>query len=343
MRTVRAPDRERRVPLAVAAGGGRWRWPLAVAAGGGRWPGRWRWPLARAQTGRRTGAGRAAPRWPGTEVAPPGLDAPPPPTPPPPPVAITDLLGRVPFPTPERPGPDAGRAGRTFEIELPRAGRIGPPLPHRPPAAPSRGAAEPLADPPGDTDGEPRTRPAEPPAAPGRPPLSSRAVALTGGLTLLSLALAVALGAASGDAHPAPAVGPAVASLGPPARPMSAFSQAPPSADPVPIPVDLLTRLEEADRKPLDVELGRLLDAVQYGFGTRSAQLEPTLRSYAYRTSSRLAWTPDTFRVAVTAPDPALAAARGARLARLFEDATATGQLQVGTGAGAHALTLVSE
>ena len=115
------------------------------------------------------------------------------------------------------------------------------------------------------------------------------------------------------------------------------------TAEPTAIPVELLTRLEEASDEALYVELARLLEAMQFGFGRRSAQLEPTLRSYVYRMGSRFEWNPDTFRVAVTAPDPALATTRAALLERLFEDAVAAGRLDVGTGVGPHALTLVTE
>ena len=58
-------------------------------------------------------------------------------------------------------------------------------------------------------------------------------------------------------------------------------------ADPSPIPVDLLTRLESAGDSSLETELGFLLDAIQHGFGRNSARLEPTLRSYVFRMTSR--------------------------------------------------------
>lgn len=114
-------------------------------------------------------------------------------------------------------------------------------------------------------------------------------------------------------------------------------------AEPTPIPIDLLTRLESASDSPLETELGYLLDAIQHGFGRNSARLEPTLRSYVYRMTSRFVWNPDSFRVAVTAPNPDLATARGELLKRLFEDAVTTGRLEIGTGTGPNALMVIPE
>ncbi|WP_420457353.1 hypothetical protein [Rubrivirga sp.] len=272
---------------------------------------------------------------------------------------ITDLLDSVPFslgapaPEPSEPAPTADRVGAS----------------ERPGRPSGDGASEPTGERPGlrivtldtlnalDLEGPPAPPSPEPPAATvaglgerppttSRPPLPSWAVAATGGLALLSIALIAALAVAltgSTDAV-APSADPAAT------RPAPADAATPPApspasfpADPSPIPVDLLTRLEEASNEPLDVELSRLLDAIQHGFGRRSAQLEPTLRSYVYRMGSRFEWNPDTFRVAATAPDPALAAARAALLERLFEDAVAAGRLDVGTGVGPDALTLVTE
>ena len=262
---------------------------------------------------------------------------------------ITELLDRVPF-SPgaraPRPEPDGvPEAERTFEIELPSSDEID--------------GAIPIPDRPVPADDLPEPPPAAPPrrrAVPtARPPMPSWGIALVGGLSLVSLALAAALAVAVAEpdrieAAPPPAdtSAPAATSVGPstpaelPAAPPPLPSASFP-ADPAPIPVDLLTRLEEASDEPLDVELSRLLDAIQHGFGQRSAQLEPTLRSYVYRMASRFEWNPDSFRVAVTAPEPDLAAARAALLKRLFEDAVAAGRLEVGTGAGPHALTLVTE
>ena len=169
-----------------------------------------------------------------------------------------------------------------------------------------------------------------------------------GGLSLLCLLLGASLAAvlwtsaplAEAAAEPAPsAAGPAA----PPAEVALVNQTVDPAtfpADPEPIPVDLLTRLEAASESTLDVELGRLLDAVQHGFGDRSARLEPTLQSYVYRMGSRFEWNPDSFRISVTAPDPTLAAARATLIAGLFEDAVAAGRLQIRTGSGPHALTV---
>lgn len=276
---------------------------------------------------------------------------------------ITDLLDRVPF-SPRAPRAEADapvadapevEAPRPFEIELPPVDRIDGaiPLPDRP-----LGAIAPDAD-DDDTEADAPEPPAppHPPARASLPPLPSWGIALVGGLSLVCLALTAALAIAVTDrprveAAPAPAdtaeaPTPDADAPAPPAdsdaAPEPTASPADFSADPAPIPVDLLTRLEKASDEPLDVELSRLLDAIQHGFGRRSAQLEPTLRSYVYRMASRFEWNPDSFRVAVTAPDPDLAAARAALLERLFEDAVAAGRLDVGTGVGPHALTLVSE
>ena len=252
-------------------------------------------------------------------------------------MAITDLLDRIPFPTRSGAPPAAAPPARPFSVELPPAEPAG-----------TRLGAAPLAEASGGTPDVPAMpapeRSASAPASEAsaalgaRPPMPSYAVAVVGGLTLLSLALAVALAMAAAGPEPAAAATPAAPPAAAPSRPAAVFS-----AEPAPIPIDLLTRLEDAGEEPLGVELTRLLDAVQHGFGQRSVQLDPTLRSYVYRMSSRFEWTPDTFRVAVTAPDPDLATARGVLLERLFSGATATGRLQVGTGVGPHALTLVTE
>ena len=265
-------------------------------------------------------------------------------------MAITDLLDRVPFPPRERPERAAAAPRRPFEIELPIIERVGIPLPDDPPAvtgAPVGASSVPT----GETAGASGPAPAQPPEAPARasavrPPMPSYAFLVIGGLTLLSLALAAALALSDGAPRPASEAGtaPAAVSTAPATvRPTSARPRASFLADPTPIPVDLLTRLEDASAEPLDVELGRLLDAVGHGFGSRSAQLEPTLRSYVYRVSGRLERSPDTFRVAATAPEPALASARADLLKQIFRGATASGRLQVGAGVGPHALTLVSE
>lgn len=211
-----------------------------------------------------------------------------------------------------------------------------------PAAAPSRAASGEAAPPPSWPEVA-----AEAPAP--RVPLPSYAVPIIGGLMVGCVALLVALAVAV--VSPAPAAPPAlteVAAAPPsapePPRPVADVRPTPASfpAMPLPIPIDFLTRLEEASDQPLDVELARLFDAVQFGFGARSARLEPTLRSYVFRASSRLEWSPDTFRVQVAAPSADLAAARAALLTHLFQEAAASGRLVIGPTVGPHGLTLVS-
>ena len=227
-------------------------------------------------------------------------------------------------------------------MELPEIERVGIDLPP--------GVDLPHSDEP-DSEPAAGVEPPSPRSPSPRPPLSSTAIAAIGALLVLCLALATALWVTAQNGAPAAqAAPPAQAEPNAPSEPAAAPARPDPArldaaftAEPSPIPVDLLTRLEAASEEPLDVELSHLLDAVQHGFGQRSTQLEPTLRSYVYRMSSRFEWNPDSFRVAVTAPDADLAAARGATLERLFDDAVASGRLRVGTGVGPHALTLVTE
>ena len=173
-----------------------------------------------------------------------------------------------------------------------------------------------------------------------RPPLPSHAIAIISGLSILCLALAAAL-VASLDARPADddlAATVQVSDAEPaPEAPAQAFV-----SEARTIPTSLLTRLEAATDAPLESELRILLEAVQIGFGDSSVQLEPTLRTYAYRTSSRFVWEPDSFTVTVQAPDPELAAARASTLSRLFETALDEGRLQFETATGPHALSLAS-
>lgn len=189
---------------------------------------------------------------------------------------------------------------------------------------------------------------------PARPALPSYAVVIIGGLALACLALCVALVTALTSPEPTPppivtATPEAIAAPGTTPEPTPAGqtgASATPAdfpAPPAPIPVDLITALEAASSEPLEVELSRLLEAIQHGFGGQSARLEPTLRSYVYRMAARFEWNPNTFRVAATAPDARLAEARKALLESLFEEAVGTGRLAVGTGTGPHALTLVTE
>lgn len=226
---------------------------------------------------------------------------------------ITDLLSKIPFSPGRRPegAPPAGGPQRTFNLELP-AGRSGPAVA----AAPAAAAATYVT-----------------------PPLPSYGVATIGGLSLLCLALATALGVALSTptgAAPTPAASaPTEASE---AAPAASFT-----AEPRPIPVDLITQLEASTDHPMEVELSSLLGAIQYGFGAESARLEPTLHSYADRMVARFAWTPVDLRVDVTAPTPDLAEARADLLRRLFAKAVADGRLRVNSGTGPHALTLVSE
>ena len=114
-------------------------------------------------------------------------------------------------------------------------------------------------------------------------------------------------------------------------------------AEPRPVPQGVITDIEAASGEPLPVELGRLLSGIQEGFGAESVQLAPELRAYVFRMASRFDWNPDTFRVAVTAPSAELAEARATTLRRLFESATGSRRLQIRSGAGPHALTLVSD
>ena len=276
-------------------------------------------------------------------------------------VAITELLDRIPFspPRPQRERPEASEPPRAFDLELPTVERVGPDEPEVPSVDPydlDEGASM-AAEPAPEPDAEPAEGPSEPTSWSVRA-LPSWAAAVIGGLSLLSLALAVTLAAVLLEDAPVEAVPVAEPDAGleaPPAEAAEADvaetsdeaplepATAPSSfaAEPSPIPVELLTRLEEASDQPLEVELTRLLDATQHGFGRRSARLEPTLRSYVYRMASRFEWNPATFRVAVTAPDPDLAAARGALLEQLFAEAVEAGRLDIGTGVGPHGLTLV--
>lgn len=173
---------------------------------------------------------------------------------------------------------------------------------------------------------------------------------------LLLLAAAVASVAPSPEAHAVDARSPSTATvsggaIAPPDTDLDAPGRGSPAAqipalfpaEPRPVPQDLITSLEAASGEPLPVELGRLLSAIQEGFGVQSVQLAPELRPYAFRMASRFDWNPDTFRVAVTAPTADLAEARAATLRRLFESAVGAERLQVRSGAGPHALTLVSD
>ena len=114
-------------------------------------------------------------------------------------------------------------------------------------------------------------------------------------------------------------------------------------AEPDPIPTATITRLEDAGEEPLETEMAHLLDAIQLGFGEGSAQIAPSLRPYLFRIAGRLSVRTETFRIAATAPEPALARARAATLRRLLDVAGVTdSRLSIAAGEGPHALTLVS-
>ena len=205
-----------------------------------------------------------------------------------------------------------------------------------------------------------------PTASPATPrgrelPLSaSQSVLLVLGLTLTSLLLLAAAVVASDDTPPPdpppPTASPSTVALpagsaegdladDTPDTERTASRQIPAlyPAEPRPVPQEVITDIEAASGEPLPVELGRLLSGIQEGFGAESVQLAPELRAYVFRMASRFDWNPDTFRVAVTAPSAELAEARAATLRRLFESATGSERLQIRSGAGPHALTLVSD
>ena len=205
-----------------------------------------------------------------------------------------------------------------------------------------------------------------PTASPATPrgrelPLSaSQSVLLVLGLTLTSLLLLAAAVVASDDTPPPdpppPTASPSTVALpagsaegdladDTPDTERTASRQIPAlyPAEPRPVPQEVITDIEAASGEPLPVELGRLLSGIQEGFGAESVQLAPELRAYVFRMASRFDWNPDTFRVAVTAPSAELAEARATTLRRLFESATGSRRLQIRSGAGPHALTLVSD
>lgn len=203
------------------------------------------------------------------------------------------------------------------------------------------------------------------------PPLPSAAVLAIAGLALTCLALVAALVLSSADRPveyqsavavpgiPATATPPDAESAAAAAPEASGESDAPaPSrtqtvavdsllaafpAEPRPIPTGVITRIEAAETEPVAIELGHLLDAIQTGFGTQSAQLEPTLRPYVFRIAGRLSVRAEPLRIAATAPDGALAQARAATLRRLFDLAGVSTGLSIGAGTGPHALSIVSD
>ncbi len=111
-------------------------------------------------------------------------------------------------------------------------------------------------------------------------------------------------------------------------------------AESFPIPASVITALERAAEEPLDVELYRLLDAIQQGFGESSIQIAPTLRPYAYRLAGRMNIRPGAYRVRVAAPSEELAIARAEVLGRLFESAgVVSSRLTFVPRTGIHSLT----
>ena len=175
----------------------------------------------------------------------------------------------------------------------------------------------------------------------GRAPLPSYAILIIGFLTLLCLALAAALVVAVSE-QPAPDDLGTVVEVSAPAEPVDEAPAPSFGAEAGVVPTDLITRLEAASDGPIQTEMKLLLDAIQIGFGEQSVQLDPSLRTYAYRTSSRFIWEPDTFTVTVQAPTQDLAEARAATLSRLFETAIDAGRLSIAPAVGQHSLSLAS-
>ena len=168
-------------------------------------------------------------------------------------------------------------------------------------------------------------------------------MAALGGMTVLSLGLLAALVLAATDtpeaAQAAPAPTPSAQTPTPEADPGALFP-----AEPSPLPAETLTELESAGTAEVESEFDVFLRAVQMGFGDASVQLEPNLRPYLLRLAGRLAVRSDVFRVAVTAPDAALAEARAASLSRLFAAAgLAPDRIQIRAGTGPHQLSLITE
>ena len=172
------------------------------------------------------------------------------------------------------------------------------------------------------------------------PPLTSRQVAVAGGLSLLSLTLfvAFALLASAGDTAEAAPSAPTSTAPTPPVQTVAGpTAEVPPHAaapsladlaaqfpaEPALIPQEVLTRLELAGADSVHRELGLYLGALQLGFASRSVQVEPTLRSYAFRLAERVNAHPERYRVLVVAPTAPLAQARAAVLERFFARAGA--------------------
>jgi hypothetical protein len=150
----------------------------------------------------------------------------------------------------------------------------------------------------------------------GGPPLSSRAILAIGTLTLVCLALAAALAfQAIGDEPPAMDGQEAGVT-----QPVEA-STVPPRAirEALPVSDTTLTGIERAAMGPLEGELDRLALALQGAFGRSSAEVAPVLQPYVAHAAERMRTHPGRFVLVVTAPDPALAAARAEGILRAFE------------------------
>lgn len=177
-------------------------------------------------------------------------------------------------------------------------------------------------------------------------PLPAWVVLALGGASLSTLGLLVLLVL---GARPAAPTADALSSRDAAATPAASTADTPVAtpettfgSEPHAIPGDVIARIEAASNEPFYGELTQLLDAIQVGFGNDSASLDPALRSYTVRVTSRFEWNPDTFRVAVRAPSAELAEARAGTLRRIFSDAVASRRLQIETATGPDALTLTS-
>lgn len=112
------------------------------------------------------------------------------------------------------------------------------------------------------------------------------------------------------------------------------------AAESNPIPSGIIMALEQAAEEPLEVELNRLLDAIQQGFGESSIQIAPSLRPYAFRLAGRMNIRPGAFRVRVASPREDLAIARAEVLGRLFESAgVVSSRITFVPRTGIHSLT----
>jgi len=160
--------------------------------------------------------------------------------------------------------------------------------------------------------------------------MSSRAVLMVGGLTLLCLSMAAAMAFQTDPAEAPPSLDAVPAMEATPVADASAEEATDPStlpgaptpavgtAEATPVSADTLPDLEQAGNGPLQGELAQLLTAIQYGFGAQSAELEPTLRPYVAHVVGRLNVHPGPFGVTVSAPDAAMAERRAEVLRAAF-------------------------